>query len=113
MGDRLLKFHSSLFEPAVANNAHVHLVAIRYEHRDGGVCRAVAYDDLSFMQSLALIVRQRHVVARLAFLDTLEAAGLTRREVARIAEARVASRLGFPAPDSEPRISPDPRVAPR
>ena len=53
LGDRLLKFHSSLFEPAVANAAHVHPLAIRYEHADGSICRAAAYDDLSFMQSLA------------------------------------------------------------
>jgi 1-acyl-sn-glycerol-3-phosphate acyltransferase len=109
-GDRLLRFHSSLFEPAVANNAHVHPLAIRYEHEDGTLCRAMAYDDLSFMQSVALIVRQRHVVARLAFLDTVEAAGLTRRDIARAAEARIAIRLGYPAPSSEPRIHADLRA---
>ena len=113
MGDTLLKFHSSLFEPAVANDARVHPVAIRYEHADGSLCRAMAYDDLSFMQSLALMLRQRHVVARLAFLETLPAHGLTRRDIARAAEARVATRLGLPAPSSEPRIPRDPPAAPR
>jgi 1-acyl-sn-glycerol-3-phosphate acyltransferase len=107
-GDRLLKFHSSLFEPAVANRAHVHPVAVRYEHADGSLCRAVIYDDLSFMQSLALMMRQRQVVARLAFLDPIEAAGLTRRDVASLAQARIATRLGFPSPDSAPRTPPDP-----
>jgi 1-acyl-sn-glycerol-3-phosphate acyltransferase len=108
LGDRLLKFHSSLFEPAVANNARVHPVAIRYEHADGSLCRAIAYDDLSFMQSLSLIARQRHVVARLTFAEPIEARGLSRREVARIAEARVASVLGLPPPGTEPRTPPDP-----
>jgi 1-acyl-sn-glycerol-3-phosphate acyltransferase len=113
MGDRLLRFHSSLFEPAVANNACVHPVAIRYEHADGSLCRALAYDDLSFMQSLGLIVRQRHVVARLMFAAPIDAAGLGRREVCVLAEARVASLLGLPAPSTEPRTPRDPPGAPR
>ena len=113
MGDRLLRFHSSLFEPAVANEAHVHPVAIRYEHEDGALCRAVAYEDLSFMQSVALILRQRRVVARLAFLDPIEARGLDRRSVARLAEASIASRLGFPDPGNQPRTPLDLPAAPR
>ena len=107
LGDRLLKFHSSLFEPAVANAAHVHPLAIRYEHADGSICRAAAYDDLSFMQSLALIARQRGVVARLMFSDRLEAEGTTRRDLARAAEARIASLLGLPVPGSELRRASD------
>ncbi|HSS27352.1 MAG TPA: lysophospholipid acyltransferase family protein, partial [Usitatibacter sp.] len=38
-GDGLLKFHSSLFEPAIANRADVHPCAIRYVHADGSPCR--------------------------------------------------------------------------
>ena len=113
MGDRLLKFHSSLFEPAVANAAHVHPLAIRYEHADGSLCRAAAYDDLSFMQSLALLARQRGVVARLMFAERLEAEGTNRRELARAAESRIASLLGLPVPGSELRRASDPPAAPR
>ena len=102
-GDRLLKFHSSLFEPAVANDANVHPVAIRYEHADGSLCRAMAYDDLSFMQSLSLIARQRRIVARVTFGEPIGVKGLTRREVAQIAQVRVASLLGLPSGGSEPR----------
>jgi 1-acyl-sn-glycerol-3-phosphate acyltransferase len=110
MGDRLLKFHSSLFEPAVANRAIVHPIAIRYEHADGSLSRAMAYDDLSFMQSLALILRQRHVIARIAFLDVVEIEGLARRDVAALAQDRIASRLGLPSPGSERRTPPDHQV---
>jgi len=113
LGDRLLKFHSSLFEPAVANAAHVHPLAIRYEHSDGSLCRAAAYDDLSFMQSLALLARQRGVVARLTFAERLEAEGTNRRELARAAEARIASLLDLPVPGSELRRASDPPAAPR
>ena len=61
-----------------------------------------------FMQPLGLMLRQRHVIARLTFLEAIPARSLTRREVACVAEARVATRLGLPAPSSEPRRSPDP-----
>ena len=107
-GDRILKFHSSLFEPAVANAARVHPVAIRYEHPDGSLCRAMAYvGELSFIQSLALVLRQRHVVARVAFAPSVDAAAAGRREIAAAAQARVASLLNVPPPDMERRRASD------
>jgi 1-acyl-sn-glycerol-3-phosphate acyltransferase len=113
-GDQLLRFHSSLFEPAVANAARVLPVAIRYEHHDGSLCRAIAYvGELSFVQSLALVIRQRDVVARIAFAPPVGADGLGRREVAALAEARVASALGLPPRGTAPKTPPDPPAEPR
>jgi 1-acyl-sn-glycerol-3-phosphate acyltransferase len=110
-GDALLKFHSSLFEPAVANSARVHPCAIRYAHADGGLCRAIAYvGELSFMQSLGLVIRQRGVVARVRFGDAIPTEGVTRREVAAAARARVASLVGL-EPDNELRRACDPAAA--
>ena len=95
-GDRLLKFHSSLFEPATANGARILPAAIRYEHEDGSLCRAASFaGEVSFMQSLGLIVRQRRIVARLTYGEPIDPAGIGRREVARIAEERVATLLGL------------------
>jgi 1-acyl-sn-glycerol-3-phosphate acyltransferase len=112
-GDQLLRFHSSLFEPAVANHAHVHPAAIRYEHPDGSLCRAMAYvGELSFMQSLGLVIRQRGVVARIAFAPALETEGLARREVAAAAQERVATLLGLRPGDRAPRTPPGPPAAP-
>ena len=103
-GDTLLKFHSSLFEPAVANGAHVHPCAIRYERPDGTLCRAMAYvGELSFMQSLGLAIRQRGVAARVSFAPAIDADSLDRREVARRAEAAVATLLSLPPRDTAPR----------
>jgi 1-acyl-sn-glycerol-3-phosphate acyltransferase len=94
-GDELRKFHSSLFEPAVANNAHVHPVAIRYEHPDGTLCREMSFiGDRTFGESIALILHQRRVRARLMFAPTVETAGVSRRDVAKTVETRVASLLG-------------------
>ena len=111
MGDTLLPFHSSLFEPAVANGAHIHPAAIRYERPDGSLCLEAVYGDLSFMQSLASIVRQRGVAARISFGPMIEAAGGTRREVAQRSERIVASLLGLDAAGTPPRTPPDPRAA--
>lgn len=108
-GDQVRKFHTSLFEPAVANGAHVHPCAIRYEGEDGALCREVAYaDDLTFPQSFRLVLRSRGVTVRLIFAPPIETAGRTRREVAPLAEATVASLLGLVA-GREPRTDGDPR----
>jgi 1-acyl-sn-glycerol-3-phosphate acyltransferase len=107
-GDTLLRFHASLFEPAVTNAARVHPCAIRYQHADGTLCRAVAYvGDLSFMQSLGLAIRQRGVIARIRFAPLVETAGLSRRDVARLSRERIASLLGLPPQDNPPRMSAD------
>jgi 1-acyl-sn-glycerol-3-phosphate acyltransferase len=113
-GDRLQRFHSSLFEPAVANRARVHPCAIRYEQADGTLCRAMAYvGELSFMQSLGLALRQRGVVARLAFAPPIATEGSSRREVAVRAEEAVARLLGVEREDRTPRRASDPPAAPR
>ena len=112
-GDEMLKFHSSLFEPAVANGAHVHPCAIRYERADGTLCREVAYvGELSFMQSFGLVMRQRGVVVKLTFAAPIETAQRTRREVTALAEAEIASLLGL-AKDRTPRTLADLLAAPR
>ena len=112
-GDTLLKFHSSLFEPAVVNRAHVHPCAIRYENADGSLCRQMAFaGELSFTQSLALAIRQRGVVARISFAAPIDTAGQSRREVAQAAQNSVASLLGLPSPGTAPRTPRDPPAAP-
>jgi 1-acyl-sn-glycerol-3-phosphate acyltransferase len=102
-GDALLKFHSSLLEPAVANGARVHPVAIRYETPEGELCRDMSFvGDRTFMESLALIIKQRAVVARVSFAAPIDTAGRTRREVSALAEERVASLLGLERPGTKP-----------
>jgi len=102
-GDRLLKFHSSLFASAVANRARVHPAAIRYETREGGLALAMSFaGDRSFMESLALVIRQRGVVATLDFAAAVETEGATRRDVSAAARSRVATLLGLESPGSPP-----------
>ncbi|MEO7741877.1 MAG: lysophospholipid acyltransferase family protein [Usitatibacter sp.] len=112
-GDEMLKFHSSLFEPAVANAAHVHPCAIRYQRSDGTLCREMAYvGELSFMQSFGLVLRQHGVMVTLSFAVPIETANRTRREVASLAESQIASLLGLEK-DRKPRTLADLLAAPR
>ena len=94
-GDEILPFHTSLFEPAVANAATIHPVAISYVAPDGSRSRAVAYiGEMTFMQSMALVIRQRGIVAQVTFAEPIEMRpGLDRREAARLAHERIASLL--------------------
>jgi 1-acyl-sn-glycerol-3-phosphate acyltransferase len=105
-GDTLLKFHSALFASCVANHAHVHPAAIRYQARDGSLCREMSFaGDRSFMESLALIIRQKAVVATLTFAEPVETEGGSRREVSGAARERVATLLGLESRGTAPGIS--------
>lgn len=114
-GDALLRFHSSLFEPAVACGARVIPVALRFEHPDGTLCRSMAFaGELSFVQSLGLVIRQQGAVARITFGPMVVAgSGHGRREVARSVENHVANLLGLAPRDTEPNAPSDRRAAPR
>jgi 1-acyl-sn-glycerol-3-phosphate acyltransferase len=99
-GDMLHKFHSALFESAVANEAHVHPAAIRYEKPDGSLLREFSFrGERTFSESIRLILGERSATARIAFAPAVETRGAHRRDVARSAEERVASLLGL---DTQP-----------
>jgi 1-acyl-sn-glycerol-3-phosphate acyltransferase len=102
-GDRLLKFHSALFEPAIANGVRVQAAAIRYELADGTLCRDMSFfGERTFMQSLRLIIGQPAVRARIVFLPPIATDGSTRRAVASAAAQGIATRLGI-EPAGTPR----------
>ena len=102
-GDRLLKFHSALFEPAIAHRVRVQAAAIRYEHADGTLCRDMSFfGERTFLQSLRLIIGQPAVRARIVFLPPIDTDGSTRRAVASAAAQGIATRLGI-EPAGTPR----------
>ena len=103
----LLKFHTSLFESAVLNSATLAPVAIRYRGSDGNPNKAVAYfGELSFGESVGLIIRQKSIIAELTFGSPIESAGLTRRELALKAEGAIAAILGVAKPHMHQRFPP-------
>ena len=112
-GDMLHKFHAALFESAVANKAHVHPAAIRYEKGDGSLCREASFrGERTFMQSMSLIIAEPAMVARIAFAPVVETRGVHRREVAREARERIARLLGLEA-GNRPGTGAGPRASSR
>ena len=111
-GDKLMKFHTSLFEPAVVNTATLAPVAIRYRASDGELNDAVAFiGELSFAESVALIIRQKSMIAEITFAQPIEAKGLSRRELALRAEIAIATILGVAEPHAHHRFTTDADVA--
>ncbi len=105
-GDKLLKFHTSLFEPAVVNSATLAPAAICYRASDGERNEAVAFiGELSFAESVSLIIRQKSMIAEITFAPQIEASALTRRELALRAEGAVAAMLGVAPPHVHHRFT--------
>ena len=63
-GNRLLKFHTSLFEPAVLNTARLAPAAIRYRNTNGEANGAAVFiGDTTFTQSISAIIATKKMVA--------------------------------------------------
>lgn len=105
-GDRLLKFHTALFEPAVANHAVVAPAAIRY-HDDGGAPSAVTtfVGEITFAQSISGIIAEQKLIAEITFAPGIATALLTRREAALAAEDAIAAILNLPKPHAHQRFN--------
>ena len=95
-GSILRPFHASLLQPAVHSECKIWPVAIRYIHADGRLNSAPAYiDELSFADSLFLILSQRVIYAELVFKQPIATHGKTRKELAREAELSIRSALNL------------------
>lgn len=102
-GLRLLPFHASLFQAAVAQEAPIVLIAIRYRLPDGGIDTAPAYyGDLSLADSLRAVLARRRIRVEATYLGTLASSGKTRRELSGAAEAAITKALNLPAPHTAP-----------
>jgi len=112
-GGRLLPFHTSLFEAAIANSATIHPAAVRYENADGSPCADFAYaGETTFLESLARIVARRGVVVHVDFGEAIGPADARgRRDTARLAHARIATLLRLDPRDNPPGRARDPRAA--
>jgi len=93
-GSQVLRFHSSLLQPALAAEAGVQPVALRFERSDGSLCVEAAYDgDKSLWHTLLQIVGRKEICARMHFLPLLQAGAADRRALADAAQAAIVSRL--------------------
>jgi len=110
-GTILRPFHASLLQPAVEAGATLHPAAVRYPGPDGRPHPATLFvGNMSFAQSVLMIVAERELTAEVTFLDPIPAAGTDRRELARISEEAVAAALGVPLARKGPGTPPDPRA---
>ena len=93
-GAQILRFHSSLLQPALIAGAVVQPVALRFTRGDGSLCTEAAFDgDKTLWQSLLQILAQRRIGAQLHFLPLLSGDVPHRRALADAAHAAIASRL--------------------
>ena len=113
-GSELLKFHSSLLQPALDARAGLYPVAIRYVRGDGTPCAEVAYDgDKSLWDTLWLIAMQRTIDMHVYFLAPLAYHDHHRRELAQAAREAILRTLFPPSRGSHTGKSADPRAAAR
>ena len=95
----VLPFHASLLQPALACNARLFPVALRYTRADGTLCYEADYEgEKTLLDSLRLILTQSSINVHLQFLPPLVYAGSHRRELAQAAGGQIAAALNLPAP---------------
>jgi 1-acyl-sn-glycerol-3-phosphate acyltransferase len=95
-GSKLLPFHASLLQPAVHSQSRLWPAAIRYTHADGTLNTTPAYvDELTFGDSLLLILSQKIIYAEIEFLQPIHAHGKERRDLAKEAEIVIARALNL------------------
>lgn len=105
LGDRLLKFHTSLFEPAVVNQAIVTPAAIRYCDIHGTPSAATVFvGNITFSQSISAIIAEHNLQASITFAPGIPTAGINRREAAEAAENAIADILNVPKSQSHQRF---------
>jgi len=93
-GHGLLPFHANLLQAAIAVDAPVQPIALRYSDARHPVSPAVAYvGDTSLMQSIRWIVMADGLHAQIHFLDTQRTTRLDRRALAQTLSEAIAQRL--------------------
>jgi len=97
-GTRLGRFHPAFFQAAVDAGVPLQPVAIRYTTAEGEQSLAASFvGDMTFVDSLLTILRERPLIAELCIGDVLAHERANRRGLAASAQASVAAALGIPA----------------
>jgi len=97
VGDTVLPFRPPLLQSAVACDARLQAVAIRYENADGSPCRHASFvGDTTFGATLWLVMKQPTIHAHLAFLPPLQCSGESRKRLARTTERDIANVIERP-----------------
>ncbi|MFZ6752571.1 lysophospholipid acyltransferase family protein [Undibacterium sp. Dicai25W] len=93
---KLLPFHANLFEAAIEAKVPVQPFVVRYVDADGKFHQAADFiGDMTFAESMAVILRAPRMTAELIRLPAISTEGTHRREVAQYARAAVLQELGI------------------
>lgn len=96
-GSRVLHFHSSLLQPAVAAAAPIQPIALRYLRADGSRCAEVAYEDgRTLWDCVRRMAAQPEIHVELTLLEPLGEAG-HRRALAQVARNAIVHALAMRA----------------
>lgn len=108
-GHGVLNFFPALLQPALDVGAPVQPFALRYTDASGTLRLEPAYvGETSFWECLRAIVRARGLVAQVHPLGETEADASHRRELALLAQTRIATRLGAASPSAPEAPDPAP-----
>ncbi|MFZ6688027.1 lysophospholipid acyltransferase family protein [Undibacterium sp. SXout11W] len=92
----LLPFHANLFEAAIEAKVPVQPFVVRYVDADGKFHQAADFiGDMTFAESMAVILRAPRMTAELIRLPAISTEGAHRREVAQQSRAVVMQELGI------------------
>jgi 1-acyl-sn-glycerol-3-phosphate acyltransferase len=113
-GTRVLKFHSSLFQPIVDARGVVQPIAIRYRTPADEYSDAPAFvGDLTMVGSLWRLTGEHSLVAEITILPQLPAVERTRRDLSNAAAAAIQTVLAAPAHAMGPDTRGGRRASPR
>jgi len=99
-------FFPFLLQPAIDAGVKVYPVAIRYADQQGGHNPAIAFHgEMTFMESLRNVLRERTFVIEMTFLPPVDAAGANRRELADQLREAIRAVLVADAPRTSPETA--------
>lgn len=94
-GEGLLPFHANLFSAAASSQAGIIPVALRYL-QNGCVTTKPSYADVSLLDVLKTLVREKGIVVEVNVLPVIDPAGMDRKTLALEASRVMSAALGVP-----------------
>ncbi|RQO34964.1 1-acyl-sn-glycerol-3-phosphate acyltransferase [Herminiimonas sp. KBW02] len=93
---QLLAFHPNLFEAAIEAGVPVQPYALRYVDAQGNLHSAADFiGDMTFVDSMLLIMKTRKMTAQLTLLPTIASTGEHRRDLSLKARQAIAAKLCY------------------
>ena len=93
-GKQVLPFKSSVLQAAIAANACIWPVAIRYVNVDGSINTHMSYaGEMSLIESMQQVIKQKNAIVELHFLNPINSTNQNRRDLTQAAYNAIVSKL--------------------